>query len=162
MATLYERRCHGLYLSMGPTGPTGESASAPASAALLDARLLRITELSYGYTPRRSRVDEEHVNSLIEVINRVPPIIVDQRTMMVIDGFHRTEAARRAGYGEIRAVLFSGTRTDVLALAIKANVGHGNPLTREERRAAASMLLGRVPDRSDRWVAEICGLSHGP
>jgi ParB-like chromosome segregation protein Spo0J len=127
---------------------------------VLEARPVRITELSFGYTPRQSRLDEQHVKSLVEVIDRVPPIIVDQRTMVVIDGLHRTEAARRAGREEVSAVLFAGSETEALALAIKANVGHGKALTLEERRGAADTLLRRTPERSDRWVAEVCGLSH--
>ena len=146
---------------VGPTGPTEErGAKTPGSSSLLEARPVRITELSFGYTPRQSRLDEEHVKSLVEVIDRVPPIIVEQRTMTVIDGLHRTEAARRAGHREIAAVIFAGSEIEALALAIKANVGHGKPLTREERRAAAGTLLTEAPQRSDRWVAEVCGLSH--
>jgi ParB-like chromosome segregation protein Spo0J len=155
---MYEGRRHDLYLVVGPGGK-GE-ASALLSASLSEARLVQITQLSFGYTPRRSPLDEEHVNSLVEVVDQVPPIIVDECTLMVIDGLHRTEAARRAGREELRAVLFSGSGVDAVALAISANLRDGKPLTRYERRAAASMLLKRVPQRSDRWVGEVCGMSH--
>ena len=97
---------------------------------------------------------------LAEVLDRLPPIVVDERTMTVIDGVHRLEASRRMGRTEIRAVLFSGDETDALVLAIQANVRHGKPLSRGERQAAACVLLRRSPDRSDRWVGETCGLSH--
>ena len=97
--------------------------------------------------------------ALVEVIDRLPPIIVDER-MIVIDGVHRIEAFRRAGRHEIGVVLFAGDETEALSFAIRANVEHGKPLTRNERRAAAQLLLRQHPDRSDRWVAEICGLSH--
>jgi hypothetical protein len=56
--------------------------------------------------------------------------------------------------------LFSGSETEALVVAVQANVRHGKPLTRGERQAAAGNLLRRCPDRSDRWVAEVCGLSH--
>ena len=80
--------------------------------------------------------------------------------MTVIVGLHRTEAARRAGHEEVLAVAFTGSDIEALALAIKANVGRGKALTRGERRVAASSLLRRAPERSDRWVAEVYGLSH--
>ena len=145
---------------MGSTGLPTKSDVIAGSGALLKSRPVRITELSFGYTPRQSRLDQEHVNMLVEVIDQVPPIIVEQRTMTVIDGLHRTEAARRAGRLEIAAVIFTGSEVEALALAIKANVGHSKSLTREERRAAAGTLLREAPHRSDRWVAEVCGLSH--
>jgi ParB-like chromosome segregation protein Spo0J len=125
-----------------------------------EVHLVRLSELSVGYSPRQIRVDEDHVTLLMEVIDRVPPIVVDERTMTVIDGVHRVEASRRAGRTEIKALLFSGGETDALVIAIKANVKHGKPLSRGERQAAAAALLRRCPDRSDRWIGEICGLSH--
>jgi ParB-like chromosome segregation protein Spo0J len=112
-----------------------------------------------GYTPRQTRVDEDHVIALLEVIDHLPPIIVDER-MIVIDGVHRIEAFRRAGRHEISAHLFVGNEIEAVAIAVQANVQHGKPLSRTERQAAARTLLGQCPERSDRWIAEICGLSH--
>jgi len=37
---------------------------------------------------------------------------------------------------------------------------HGKPLSRGERQAAAGARPSQVPERSDRWLAEVCGLSH--
>jgi hypothetical protein len=56
--------------------------------------------------------------------------------------------------------LFTGSQAEAIAIAIQANVKHGKPLSREERRAAARILLHSFPERSDRWVGETCGLSH--
>jgi hypothetical protein len=47
-----------------------------------------------------------------------------------------------------------------LVTAIQANIKHGKPLSRSERQAAARVVLDRCPERSDRWVGEVCGLSH--
>ncbi|MGA3220833.1 MAG: ParB N-terminal domain-containing protein [Acidimicrobiales bacterium] len=136
----------------GPRPPNGQTRTG--------VHLLRVADLSVGYSPRQPTVDDDHVTLLGEVIDRLPPIVVDERTMTVIDGVHRLEAARRAGRAEIRALLFSGDGTEALVIAIQANVRHGKPLSRAERQAAACALLRRSPDRSDRWVGEICGLSH--
>jgi ParB-like chromosome segregation protein Spo0J len=121
---------------------------------------LRIAEVGVNYSPRRERLNDDHVCALSEVIDQLPPIIVDKRTMSVIDGIHRLEAHRRASRTTIRAILFAGDETEALALAIRANVGHGRPLSLGERQTAAATLLCRCPDRSDRWIAQVCALSH--
>jgi ParB-like chromosome segregation protein Spo0J len=96
----------------------------------------------------------------LEVIDQLPPIVVDEKTMVVIDGIHRLEAYRRAKRTMVPAILFSGDETEAVACAIRANVGHGKPLTLSEKETAASTLLTRCPERSDRWIAQVCALSH--
>jgi ParB-like chromosome segregation protein Spo0J len=146
---------------VGPTRSLGDGATVSTSRPETpEVRLVRIAELSLGYSPRHTRLDEEHVKSLGEVIDRVPPIVVEERTMRVLDGVHRLEAARRAGRDSIKAVLFSGSDLEALVVAIQANVRHGKPLAKDERQAAAVTLLRRCPERSDRWLADVCGLSH--
>lgn len=149
-----------LYLLMtheASGGGTWSGSFAPGS--LGEETWVTVAELSVGYTPRQVPLDEEHVLSLIEVIDRVPPILVDKDTLALIDGAHRVEAARRAGLTSIRAIQFSGDPLEAMVLAVQANVRHGKPLSRAERKAAAA-ILQRSPDRSDRWVAEVCGVSH--
>lgn len=121
---------------------------------------LSLTDLSIGYSPRKKKLDDDHVSRLMEVVDQLPPILVDAETKVVIDGVHRIEAVRRVGRTHISALLFRGSDIEVFAEAIQANVKHGKPLSRDERRAAAQELLARCPNRSDRWVAEVCGLSH--
>lgn len=113
-----------------------------------------------GYSPRREWLDDKHVRALLEVIDQLPPIIVHEGSRTVIDGIHRLEAHRRASRTTIQVIFFSGDDMEALALAIRANVGHGKPLTLSEREAAAATLLGRCPERSNRWIARVCGLSH--
>jgi ParB-like chromosome segregation protein Spo0J len=139
------------------TEPSTETAGVVDRSAVLR---IALTDLSVGYSPRHTIVDHDHVAGLMEVLDRLPPVVVDKRTMVLIDGVHRLEAFRKAGRTHIDAVLFSGGHTEAVIIAIRANVRHGKPLTRSERRAAAHTLLARCPDRSDRWLAEICGLSH--
>jgi hypothetical protein len=125
-----------------------------------EGRVVPLVELVGSYSPRDKRVDEDHMLALAEVLDRLPPVVVDKRTMKVIDGVHRVEASRRTGRTEIRAVFFEGNETDALVVAVQANIRHGKPLSRSERQAAAGALLRRCPERSDRWLAEVCGLSH--
>jgi ParB-like chromosome segregation protein Spo0J len=125
-----------------------------------DVRAIPVAELRVGYSPRQSVLDEGHVASLMEVADRLPPVIVNRGTMAVIDGVHRVEVFRRLGKSHIKAVLFEGNDVEALATAIEANVKHGKPLSRSERQTAAQVLLRSYPDRSDRWVGDVCGLSH--
>jgi ParB-like chromosome segregation protein Spo0J len=136
----------------GMTRPTGQEWP--------EGRVVPLGDLVGSYSPRDKRVDEDHVLALAEVLDRVPPVVVDKATMKVIDGVHRVEATRRMGRTEIRAVFFEGSETDALVVAVQANIRHGKPLSRGERQAAAGALLRRCPERSDRWLAEVCGLSH--
>lgn len=131
-------------------------------AALRSAPAVEVSlaKLSVGYSPRELPVDDGHVRLLMEVLDHLPPILVHQETMTVIDGVHRVEAFRRAGRTRISAFVFRGDRCAALALAVEANVRHGKPLSQAERRAAAAAILSQAPERSDRWVGETCGISH--
>lgn len=81
--------------------------------------------------------------------------------MTVIDGIHRLHALRQAHRSEAR-VRFIDCDEDIesIALAIQANARHGKPLSRSERVEAARLMLSKSPERSDRWLGEVCGLSH--
>ncbi len=119
-----------------------------------------VVDLSVGYSPRQTKVDPDHVAALADVLDCLPPVVVDERTMTVIDGVHRLQAYKTMGRRYIPALLFRGTDMEALVIAIQANIQHGKPLNRSERQEAARALLCRCPGRSDRWVAEVCGVSH--
>ena len=104
-----------------------------------------LAELVGSYSPRDIRVDEDHVLALAEVLDRLPPVVVDKRTMKVIDGVHRVEASRRLGRTEIRALFFSGSETEALVVAVQANIRHGKPLSRSERQARSWEPTSPVP-----------------
>jgi ParB-like chromosome segregation protein Spo0J len=144
----------------GRAAISGNSMTRPQGQDWPEGRVVALGELVGSYSPRDKRVDDDHVLALAEVLDRVPPVVVDKATMKVIDGVHRVEASRRMGRAEIRAVFFEGSETDALVVAVQANIRHGKPLSRGERQAAAGALLRRCPERSDRWLAEVCGLSH--
>jgi ParB-like chromosome segregation protein Spo0J len=136
---------------------------APQPYRGLDASVVcavRVADLSVGYSPRQTKVDREHVAALADIADRLPPVVVEERTMTVIDGVHRLEAFRSLGRSHIPAIFFRGSDMEALVIAIQANIQHGKPLSRTERQEAARALLFRYPDRSDRWVGEVCGVSH--
>ncbi|HTT91399.1 MAG TPA: ParB/RepB/Spo0J family partition protein [Acidimicrobiales bacterium] len=121
---------------------------------------VQVADLTVGYSPRQIKVDPDHVSALADVADRLPPVVVDERTMTVIDGVHRLEAYRSLGRSHIPAVLFRGSEMEALVMAIQANIQHGKPLSRTERQEAARALLLRCSDRSDRWLGDVCGVSH--
>jgi ParB-like chromosome segregation protein Spo0J len=142
------------------TPTLGEDQGSQRSGDASTLREVSLADLSTDYSPRQTRVDYSHVAALMEVVDRLPPIVVHERTMTVIDGVHRVEAHRRVGRSHMQAFFFTGTELEALVMAVEANVKHGKPLSRGERQAAARVFLTSCPDRSDRWVADVCGLSH--
>lgn len=78
--------------------------------------------------------------------------------MRVIDGMHRLMAALLKGNETIDAELFDGTTEEAFLRAVEANVTHGLPLSREDRRAAAARIIASHPEMSDRAIARAAGL----
>jgi ParB-like chromosome segregation protein Spo0J len=118
-----------------------------------------LSAVRFGLSPRATRYDPEHVASLVEVLDEVPPIVVHASTMRVVDGVHRVMAAQRAGRTVIRAVMFEGDETEVRIEAVRRNIAHGKPLSLAEREAAAVAIIEGVPGWSDRRIAGVTGLS---
>ncbi|MBW8793907.1 MAG: hypothetical protein JF597_10010 [Streptomyces sp.] len=73
------------------------------------------------------------------------PILVNRRTMQIIDGTHRMLAAVAQGRQTIEAELFDGTGEDAFLLAVSANVDHGLPLSRKDRWIAAKRIIASAP-----------------
>ncbi len=118
-----------------------------------------ISVLVPGESPRLDGQDHEHVARLTEVEGALPPILVDRRTMQVIDGTHRLMAARLMGRATIEVEFFDGDPADVFLHAVEANVTHGLPLSQADRRAAAERIIKSHPHLSDRAIAEVAGLT---
>ncbi|MEV6118366.1 helix-turn-helix domain-containing protein [Streptomyces sp. NPDC052109] len=117
-----------------------------------------IASLIPGDSPRLDGQDTEHVARLAELDEQFPPILVDRRTMRVIDGMHRLLAACLRGQDTIEAEFFDGTPEEAFLRAVEANVTHGLPLSQEDRRAAAARIVEAHPQMSDRAIAKASGL----
>ncbi|WOX25827.1 ParB/RepB/Spo0J family partition protein [Streptomyces solicathayae] len=111
-----------------------------------------------GESPRSQGLDEEHIARLAEIDTPIPPILVDRRTMRVIDGMHRLMAAKLRGQGLIEVELFDGTPEEAFLRAVEVNVSHGLPLSLADRRAAAGRIITSHPQMSDRAIARAAGL----
>ena len=112
-----------------------------------------------GPSLRERGIDRTHVATLADVAESWPPIVVSRSDYSVIDGQHRVAAARQLGLRSLRAELFDGSPDDAYVEFVRCNVGHGLPLTLGERRVAARRILRSHPDRSDRGIASVCGIS---
>lgn len=104
----------------------------------------------------RDRLDDDTVTRYMDAWGRMPPITVyevDGR-FLVADGFHRHAAAVTLGKKTIQAEIRVGTFADALDYVAGANLFHGLPLTRAERRRAIEVKLRLHHERSDRHLAE--------
>jgi ParB-like chromosome segregation protein Spo0J len=122
---------------------------------------VQIRSLVPADSPRIDGEDDRHIALLAQVNAPLPPILVQKGTMRVIDGMHRLRAAMRLGHETIEARFFDGTDAEAFVAAVKANAGHGLPLTLADRKAAALRVVAFYPERSDRWIAGVTGLAPG-
>jgi ParB-like chromosome segregation protein Spo0J len=104
-------------------------------------------------------LDEQHIELLMQSVDSWPPIVVWGDDLIVVDGHHRVQAARRLGRCSVLATRFPGSPEEVFIEAVRRNVSHGLPLSLADRRRAARRVLARNPEWSNRRIASVCGLS---
>ena len=110
-------------------------------------------------SPRLNGEDKAHIARLAETETPLPPILVDRRTMRVIDGMHRLMAASLQGRETIDVMFFDGSEADIFLRAVRENVAHGLPLSQADRRAAAERIIASHPHMSDRAIGHSVGLA---
>ncbi|TQF02730.1 transcriptional regulator [Kitasatospora acidiphila] len=120
--------------------------------------MVPISSLRLGESPRTQGSDEEHIARLRELDGPLPPILVERRTMQVIDGTHRLLAAVSKGLQAIEVEFFDGTAEEAFLKSVEANVTHGLPLSLADRRLAAERIMASHPHLSDRAIARSAGL----
>jgi hypothetical protein len=104
----------------------------------------------------RDRLDEETIARYTETWERLPPVTVFEieGRWLLADGFHRHAAAVRRKRATVPAEVRAGTVADALDFAATANLAHGLPLSRAERRRAVEIKLRLHHDWSDRRLAD--------
>ena len=121
----------------------------------------------------RFHLDETRVNEYAELMREgveFSPILVGEfvgyrgpdpdPTYFLLDGFHRIEAARRAGLSEIAVnVVQVSSQAEKIEQALRANIHHGLPLTAEERRRAVMFVISCYPKETLQRLAFRCGVS---
>lgn len=110
-------------------------------------------------SPRLSGENAEHARALAASDKEFPPILVHRPTMRVIDGMHRLRVALMRNQAEIEVQFFHGSEADAFVMAVKANIGHGLPLTLAERTSAALRIIASHAEWSDRAISSATGLS---
>jgi ParB-like chromosome segregation protein Spo0J len=154
------------YARLAPERPIQDAARSGRLQAVNDCdlseyptKLVPVTDLVLSNWLRVKGEDIKHVRALAEVEDELPPIVVHQATMRVIDGMHRVRAAMLSGVDSIEALLFDGDEDEAFLLAVRLNVAHGLPLSRGDRVAAAVRIIHSSPQWSDRAIARAAGLS---
>ncbi len=104
----------------------------------------------------RDKLDQDTVERYMEAFDRLPPVTIfeidDQ--WLIADGVHRHAAAVTLGKRNIKAEIRKGSFEDALDFVASANLHHGLPLTRAERRRAIEIKLRLHHEHSDRHLAE--------
>jgi ParB-like chromosome segregation protein Spo0J len=131
----------------------------PAERSERSVVLVSVDSLTPGESPRLEGIDITYAEALANLESDLPPIFVQRSSMRVIDGMHRLQAARLSGRHKIHACFLDCDEDEAFLLAVAANTAHGLPLTIDEKRAAVAHIIRIRPDASDRWIAQISGLS---
>jgi hypothetical protein len=119
-----------------------------------------------GGTQSRAAIDQKTVREYAEAMQdgaQFPPIVVfyDGETYWLADGFHRLKAAEENGALELQCDVRQGTQRDAVLHSVGANGAHGLRRTNADKRRAVLCLLEDEEwvQRSDRWIAEQCGVA---
>jgi uncharacterized ParB-like nuclease family protein len=120
-----------------------------------------------GGTQIRAALDEATVAAYAEAIKagvKLPPVRVwdDIKTLWLSDGFHRVEAALRAGLERINVERVNGGQRDALLDAIGANAAHGLPRSNADKRRAIEAMLADPEwvTWTDRRIAAAAHVGH--
>jgi site-specific DNA-methyltransferase (adenine-specific) len=109
----------------------------------------------------REKVDEETVKDYIECLEQLPPIVVfklpDEDKYILADGWHRFRAAEQLEWESIEADVKYGNKETALEYAFLANLKHGRPLNRKEKRGVIAAFLKWHPERANKWIAADLG-----
>ena len=104
----------------------------------------------------------EYAEIMTEEGNVFPPVVVyyDAADYWLSDGFHRHAAAKKAGFGSLKAEVRQGSRRDAILYAVGANATLRR--TREDKRHAVGILLAdeEWSKWSNRTIAHRCGVDE--
>ena len=95
----------------------------------------------------RGKVDDLNVSQLAEAIRQgvqLPPIVIDTRHNLVVDGFHRCEAYERVSGLDVEIRVERRqfrNRIEMLLYSTAANNEQGKPLSNYDQNVAAHKLL---------------------
>ncbi len=113
----------------------------------MDVEVAALTGNALADPPRH--LDEDKVARYAQILDQLPPVAVFELGdgLLLVDGYHRVEAARRLGRKMVRAEVRQGSREDALQFAVD--------LAAAERGLTKDQALDAIRRRSGkRWSAE--------
>lgn len=132
---------------------------------------ISISDLDRNGLQIRVALDESTVAEYAEAMQnraKFPPVKVfcDGAKFYLADGFHRVEAAARAGFRKVKADTEAGSYVDALRFALSANAEHGLRRTNADKRRSLETawehrreLFGEH-DPTAELLAQMCGVSY--
>jgi hypothetical protein len=98
----------------------------------------------------------------MEAGRELPPIQVVKigQDLILADGFHRVEAAKKAGLKSVLAQVVIGDKAKALEIALESNRAHGLRMSNEDKHRAVKLALEQWPNDSDNAIAERVGVSQ--
>lgn len=106
----------------------------------------------------REQLCEETISRYIESFDALPPISIQEGTGVLVDGFHRVEAATRLGAEAIPVKMLDIPDEELHLYAGLANCEHGRALSRPERNRFIVRLVEEYQWPMDK-VARTVGVS---
>jgi len=115
-------------------------------------------------TQMREQVNEAVIADYVEALDVLPPITVmrvGKSRLVLVDGFHRFYAHKRAGRDSIEIEIVEGsTIAEAQFAAARSNARHGLRRSNADKRLAVVAVLGLKPTMSDREIAAHVCVSH--
>jgi ParB-like chromosome segregation protein Spo0J len=106
----------------------------------------------------RAQLCEETVSRYMESFDALPPVSIQEGTGVLVDGFHRVEAATRLGAEAVPVRMLDIPDEELYLYAGLANCGHGRALNRAERNRFIVRLVEQYQWPVEK-VARIVGVS---
>jgi hypothetical protein len=118
-----------------------------------------------GGTQPRAQLDGAAVEEYADLHDAgvaFPPAVVfhDGGDYWLADGFHRYHGAKKVGKPSLLCEVRRGTVEEARWYAFGANKAHGLRRTNEDKRRAVQAALRMKPEKSDRAIADHCGVHH--
>lgn len=106
---------------------------------------------------RQEEGTDRHIGKLDDI-----KVFIDKHDNWLVDGFHRLEAAKKAGCTHIRAMVAPGTLEDAQWTCLTLNDKNCLPLTEVDKRniIRKALLHPKAKTMSDREIARHCHVSH--
>lgn len=126
-------------------------------------RLIAPADLKVERLQTRANTNSLYVDELaghMKAGTKFPPIHVFEQNgdAWLPDGIHRLEGAIQAGV-KILVEFHEGTRAQAIEFGIQANRHHGLRWSKADQKRVIDMAIKEFGDRSDRWLADLCGVS---